>query len=442
MPDVFISYARATAPQARLIAGALAGLGHDVWSDDELPPHRAYAEVIEENLRASRAVVVVWSADAVKSQWVRAEADLARALGTLVQLSVDHAAPPLPFNQIQCADLSGWTGEGESAAWGRVVASVAELVGRDVRSRSELHLADAMPPAPAAPGRSGGLAWRRVGTRPLGLTALGIGAAVLAIVLAGGLGYARYAAERAVSRTTPEALRAALAPYIAAADCAWLSAEPRRGPNGVGLQLSGLAGDPAAVARQVDTLIKGAGLSASVDSSDLNRVDPAACGPLNTFLKFRENPAAASLALPRTQFGFEGHPAGCDPAAGRQAKTMAVITVPPPADFTLIGMEPTGRLQQVLASRSDFMADMKANPSLFIDENGQLMSYLCVDERTAKDTSVVIEVLVKGQGPFNLDPLDLKQTDAMTVDNDWLDRFWASARAKGWTTQIAWFRVR
>ena len=48
MSDVFISYARSTAPQAQAVAEALRALGYDVWRDDELPAHRAYGEVIEE----------------------------------------------------------------------------------------------------------------------------------------------------------------------------------------------------------------------------------------------------------------------------------------------------------------------------------------------------------------------------------------------------------
>ena len=129
LSDIFISYARSTVEQAHRIAEALLGLGYDVWRDDELPPHRAYAEVIEERLRAAKVVVVVWSTDAMKSHWVRAEADLARNAGTLVQVSIDRAPPPLPFNQIQYADLSDWSGNGDHANWRKVVASVAELVG-------------------------------------------------------------------------------------------------------------------------------------------------------------------------------------------------------------------------------------------------------------------------------------------------------------------------
>jgi adenylate cyclase len=129
MSDVFISYARSTAVQAKRIAEALRGLGYGVWRDDELPAHRDYSEVIEERLRSAKAVVVVWSSEAVKSQWVRAEADLAREAGTLVQLTLDGAALPMPFNRIQCADMADWSGDLAAPGWRKVAASVGELVG-------------------------------------------------------------------------------------------------------------------------------------------------------------------------------------------------------------------------------------------------------------------------------------------------------------------------
>ena len=93
MSDIFISYARSTEFEAKRIAAALRVLGYGVWRDDELPAHRAYAEVIEERLKAAKAVVVVWSAEAARSQWVRAEANVAREAGTLVQLKLDDTVP-------------------------------------------------------------------------------------------------------------------------------------------------------------------------------------------------------------------------------------------------------------------------------------------------------------------------------------------------------------
>ena len=127
MSDIFISYARSTAAQAQQVAEALRGLGYAVWRDDELPAHRDYSEVIEERLRAAKAVVVLWSAEGVKSQWVRAEADIAREAGTMVQLTLDGAPLPMPFNRIQCADMTGWRGDLGAPGWRKVVASVVDL---------------------------------------------------------------------------------------------------------------------------------------------------------------------------------------------------------------------------------------------------------------------------------------------------------------------------
>jgi len=142
MSDIFISYARSTEAQAETIALALSALGYGVWRDDQLPAHRDYSEVIEERLQSARAVLVLWSAEAVKSQWVRAEADVARGAGTLVQLTLDGAMPPLPFNRIQCADLSGWAGDVGAPGWRKVAASIAELAGEAAPSpRAEAPLA-------------------------------------------------------------------------------------------------------------------------------------------------------------------------------------------------------------------------------------------------------------------------------------------------------------
>ncbi|HET7282188.1 MAG TPA: TIR domain-containing protein [Sphingomicrobium sp.] len=129
MSHVFISYARADEPMAMLIADELRGGGFEVWRDDELPAHRPYAEVIEERINGAKAVVVLWSAEAAKSHWVRAEADSARTALTLVQASLDGTVPPMPFNQIQCADLKAWNGERTAAGWRKLVASVAQLAG-------------------------------------------------------------------------------------------------------------------------------------------------------------------------------------------------------------------------------------------------------------------------------------------------------------------------
>lgn len=130
MVDVFISYSRADQATVALIARAVEAEGYDVWWDAELPPHQSYGEVITEKIENARAAIVVWSATAVKSEWVRAEADMARHHRKLVQTAIDQVIPPLPFNQIQYAEIGDWRGEPDHLAWRKVMRSLAELCGQ------------------------------------------------------------------------------------------------------------------------------------------------------------------------------------------------------------------------------------------------------------------------------------------------------------------------
>lgn len=158
MTGIFISYARANEAAAVALADRLRGHGYTVWRDDQLPAHRVYADVIEERLHMAEAVLVVWSADATKSHWVRAEADSARLSGKLVQISLDGTPLPLPFNQIHCADLSGWNGV-DHPGWQKVLSSVADLTsGQSPASATKPSSA----PLAGAPGRAGSAGNNRV----------------------------------------------------------------------------------------------------------------------------------------------------------------------------------------------------------------------------------------------------------------------------------------
>ena len=139
MADVFISYARPAYLQAAAAAAWLRGHGFTVWRDEDLPPHRPFGDVIEERLQESSAVLVLWTADGARSDWVRAEAEVARMAGKLVQLTLDGAPLPMPFNQIQCAPLAGWTGDPTAPGLAKVFDSISALAGRRRSQRGREH---------------------------------------------------------------------------------------------------------------------------------------------------------------------------------------------------------------------------------------------------------------------------------------------------------------
>ena len=79
MVDVFISYSRPDREAVTRLAEAVEAEGYDVWWDADLPPHLSYGDVITAKIGMAKAAIVVWSQASVTSEWVRAEADMARA---------------------------------------------------------------------------------------------------------------------------------------------------------------------------------------------------------------------------------------------------------------------------------------------------------------------------------------------------------------------------
>jgi hypothetical protein len=130
MVDVFISYSRQSEARARLVVNALVDADYEVWWDQDLLPHATFGDETEERLGAAKAVLVLWSEPGVRSQWVRAEAEVGRTTRKLIQASLDGATPPLPFSQVQVANLADWNGDPRAPAWGKVLASVAHLTGK------------------------------------------------------------------------------------------------------------------------------------------------------------------------------------------------------------------------------------------------------------------------------------------------------------------------
>ena len=108
MSDIFISYAREDRPRARFIAEALQTRGWSVFWDRNIPVGATWDEVIERELAAARAVIVLWSKDGVASAWVRAEAGDAAAKGKLIPALLENVSVPLRFRTLQAADLIDW----------------------------------------------------------------------------------------------------------------------------------------------------------------------------------------------------------------------------------------------------------------------------------------------------------------------------------------------
>ncbi len=126
---LFLSYARADAAIAQRLANTLEQLGYTVWWDALIAGGEAYSRSIADALDKADAVLVLWSAHSVDSDWVKDEAAQGREAHRLVPLSVDGTQPPLGFRQYQVIDVSRWRGRRnapEIAAAQRAIQSILQ----------------------------------------------------------------------------------------------------------------------------------------------------------------------------------------------------------------------------------------------------------------------------------------------------------------------------
>ena len=128
-PDIFISYCRQDRPHARLFAEAFVEEGFSVWWDAVMHSGETFDEVIERNLRASKAVVVLWSPRSVASRWVRAEATQADRANKLVPVIIEPCERPIIFELTHTADLPDWKGDRSDHSWVSLVNDLRRLIG-------------------------------------------------------------------------------------------------------------------------------------------------------------------------------------------------------------------------------------------------------------------------------------------------------------------------
>ncbi len=125
MSDVFISYASADRSFVESLAGKIQKAGYSVWWDQAIIAGSQFPIEIERELNAAAAVVVVWSAESVKSLWVRNEAEVAAKRNVLVPLRRDHIEPPLPYRLLHTIDFSSDAGTISDACCGELLKALA-----------------------------------------------------------------------------------------------------------------------------------------------------------------------------------------------------------------------------------------------------------------------------------------------------------------------------
>jgi len=127
--DIFVSYSRDDRSAAKRFAELLEREGFSVWWDAAIHSGESFDQVIENQLRAAKAAVVLWSPRSVNSRWVRAEATLADRRNIFVPVIIEKCDLPIIFELTHSNDLSEWDGNRGADPWVRLINDIRHLVG-------------------------------------------------------------------------------------------------------------------------------------------------------------------------------------------------------------------------------------------------------------------------------------------------------------------------
>lgn len=111
MSEIFISYSSKDRKTARSVVKLLENSGWQVWWDKKIPPGKTFDRVISQALDAAKCIIVLWSKNSVKSDWVIEEALEGMERKILIPTQIDSVRLPLGFRRLQTINLSRWQGE-------------------------------------------------------------------------------------------------------------------------------------------------------------------------------------------------------------------------------------------------------------------------------------------------------------------------------------------
>ena len=134
--DIFISYSREDRAAARYFAECFGQEGFNVWWDAALHSGETFDEVIEKELKASKAVVVLWSPRSVTSRWVRAEATLADRRNKLAPVIIESCDRPIIFELHHTVDLADWTGDTTDARWRGFIHDLHRIIEKNAPAQA------------------------------------------------------------------------------------------------------------------------------------------------------------------------------------------------------------------------------------------------------------------------------------------------------------------
>lgn len=128
MSDIFISYAREDVRRVAFLAEALEAERWSVWWDPLIIPGRSFHLIIEEALKATRCVIVVWSNSSVISSWVLDEAGDGKEREILLPILIEDVRIPIGFRTIQVVNMIDWQGELPNSSFDKLKKALSAML--------------------------------------------------------------------------------------------------------------------------------------------------------------------------------------------------------------------------------------------------------------------------------------------------------------------------
>ncbi len=261
-----------------------------------------------------------------------------------------------------------------------------------------------------------------------------------AVVLLGGLGLALssggedvpVAQESRVAVPGGDPLKTAqvaLDGGLASVGCSWLDVSDLQVQGSdVALVLKGVAGRPVEAQNEIGKLLSAQGLrAASIDFSEVSQISPSDCGPIEAFRQIRSK-GASHLSVAQTTFELAPNP-----EQGGALEARAVIGVDLnglQGDIGVVGLEDNGTMTLI----PQLTREVLLNPDNAMVSGAQKADFPLPTNH--KGWAGI--VLLSGQGPFDSSLLTGSTTSR---GSDWPQRFLAQARARGWQSDMVWYKT-
>jgi len=140
MFEIFLSYAKEDRSRAKIFVEALEQQKYSVWWDGKILPGESFDKEIEKQLKTAKCVIVLWSRESVKSDWVKEEAHEGKKRGILCPVLIDEIEIPIGFRTIHAASMIDWQRELPHQEFDSLLESVRQKIGSSMVVETEENL--------------------------------------------------------------------------------------------------------------------------------------------------------------------------------------------------------------------------------------------------------------------------------------------------------------